>query len=466
MKKFLLIMLNIVLVGMIAFLSLVLYHRYQDKQISQFIEQKERVFKKRGETNFRTGNVGSTHIVASIPTDVAGRKIGLIENRMVDYVHRTLGEDKPTGKINRIFFVTSRAGKTNLKKVKAHEIRSERYRLSQIDIEKDGEETVEQLLLTEDQQLFTLGKLFSDTGVAKELILAAIKEEMTQRNIPEAEQAQLLAQCQATELEQLAFSYENSRFTIQLPANTILPSVDIAVATLFPVLKGEYLSDVDETALEEYRQQQEVASKKNLRQIALTFDDGPNPATTPKILDLLKRYNAKATFFVIGRNIAGNEAILQRMIAEGHEIGNHSWSHPNLTTLAPEAIVQEIESTQVAVEQATGRRPNIVRPPYGAVNQKVAQAMNLPSIYWNVDTQDWSSHNPQAILAQVKSGAKAGCIILMHDIHQSTVDSLETVLQYLTTEGYSMVTATEALGDHLNPHYVYYDQESAGPAQQ
>ncbi|HFU3841890.1 TPA: hypothetical protein ACGOZ6_000917 [Streptococcus suis] len=118
MKKLLLILTNLLLVGMICFFSLMIYHRVQENQITQFIARKERVFLKHGQTNLRTGNVGSTHVVASIPTDDAGKKIGLVENRMVEYVHQKLGEAKPTGNINRIFLVSSRLGKTNFRKVR------------------------------------------------------------------------------------------------------------------------------------------------------------------------------------------------------------------------------------------------------------------------------------------------------------------------------------------------------------
>lgn len=222
------------------------------------------------------------------------------------------------------------------------------------------------------------------------------------------------------------------------------------------------MTDVDQASLEQYKQElQRIENNKLTHQISLTFDDGPNPSTTPVVLDLLKKYNAKATFFVIGQNIEGNEWILQRMKAEGHEIANHTWSHPNLTKLSPDTIRQEIEKTQVAIEKAVGQRSRLVRPPYGAVNKQVANAMNLPSICWNVDTLDWSSHNPQAILNQVKSNACPGCFILMHDIHKETVKSLDSVLQFLTSQGYSMVTVSESLGTNLNTQFVYYDQQSA-----
>ena len=186
-KKLLLILTNLLLVGMICFFSLMIYHRVQENQITQFIARKERVFLKHGQTNLRTGNVGSTHVVASIPTDDAGKKIGLVENRMVEYVHQKLGEAKPAGNINRIFLVSSRLGKTNFRKVRALVIKSEEYHLSTLDIEKDGEESIGELLFTEDQQLFTLKRFFTDSDAAREILSNKLKEKLDQSSLSDSE---------------------------------------------------------------------------------------------------------------------------------------------------------------------------------------------------------------------------------------------------------------------------------------
>ena len=183
------------------------------------------------------------------------------------------------------------------------------------------------------------------------------------------------------------------------------------------------------------------------------------------LLDILKKYNAKATFFILGQNIPGNEEIVKRMVAEGHEVANHSWSHPNFKTLSPEQIKQEVEQTQSALEKITGRRPIMIRPPYGSVNQMVMDAMNLPAMYWSVDSLDWKSRDPKAILEVVKANTRPGSIILMHDIHQSTVDSMDSVLQHLQAQGYSLDTLPNLLGPNLDPKLIYYDRDSRRPAQ-
>ena len=461
-KKLLLILTNLLLVGMICFFSLMIYHRVQENQITQFIARKERVFLKHGQTNLRTGNVGSTHVVASIPTDDAGKKIGLVENRMVEYVHQKLGEANPTGNINRIFLVSSRLGKTNFRKVRALVIKSEEYHLSTLDIEEDGEESIGELLFTEDQQLFTLKRFFTDSDAAREILTNKLKEKLDQSSLSDSEKTHQLNLFGDIYLDRLPFSYEDSQLKVKIVQGSQETTLSIPISELYPVLNSDYLSEADVAGYKEYLQElEELERRKTARNISLTFDDGPNSSTTPVVLDLLKKYNAKATFFVIGQNIEGNEWILQRMKAEGHEIANHTWSHPNLTKLSPDTIRQEVEKTQVTIEKAVGQRSRLVRPPYGAVNKQVANAMNLPSICWNVDTLDWSSHNPQAILNQVKSNACPGSFILMHDIHKETVKSLDSVLQFLTSQGYSMVTVSESLGTNLNTQFVYYDQQSA-----
>lgn len=149
---------------------------------------------------------------------------------------------------------------------------------------------------------------------------------------------------------------------------------------------------------------------------------------------------------MIGSKIAGHEELLKRMIAEGHEIGNHTWSHPNLTTLSPQAVAREVALTNQAIRSATGQVPKTIRPPYGASNATVAGAVGLPQVFWTVDTRDWENHNPDQILANVKQQATPRGIVLMHDTHQATAQSVERVITYLQAQGYRLVTISELNG--------------------
>ncbi len=185
------------------------------------------------------------------------------------------------------------------------------------------------------------------------------------------------------------------------------------------------------------------------RVVALTFDDGPHPQLTPKLLDILKAHNAKATFFVIGRNAAEYPDIMKRIVAEGHEVGNHSWSHPALPRLSRARLDDEISRTTKIIEQTTGRPVTIMRPPYGAINASVRQALTrdhkLNVIMWSVDPLDWKYRNAGRVTQQLVSGAHPGGILLAHDIHPSTVQAIPTTLESLKAKGYEFATVSEII---------------------
>lgn len=181
------------------------------------------------------------------------------------------------------------------------------------------------------------------------------------------------------------------------------------------------------------------------KRVALTFDDGPNTVYTASILNTLKKYNVKATFFLVGSNVARNPAIAKRIVTEGHEIGSHTYSHPKLTTISSKKVVQEMTKTNNAIKKATGTSPTVFRPPYGAINSKIIQQANLPTILWSVDTLDWQHRDPKELLQVVQKQVKNGSIILMHDTNIATQKGLESVIRYLQQNDYILVTASELL---------------------
>ena len=176
--------------------------------------------------------------------------------------------------------------------------------------------------------------------------------------------------------------------------------------------------------------------------IALTFDDGPGPYTE-KLLDILDKYDAKATFFLIGSKVSGQASVVRSIQARDHQLGNHSWSHPELPKLSVDQIAGEIDRTNEAIRQATGVKPSILRPPYGAVNGVVLEQLrlrNMSSILWSVDTRDWADRNSQIVCSRAVAGARPGAVILMHDIHQTSVNAVPCILNSLKQQGYSFVT--------------------------
>lgn len=186
-------------------------------------------------------------------------------------------------------------------------------------------------------------------------------------------------------------------------------------------------------------------AKGEKKRVALTFDDGPDAKVTPQILATLSKYNAKATFFMVGPNASKNSAIVKKVYEAGHEVGNHTWNHPKLTGLSTANVKQEVDRTSNAIYASIGQYPTVFRPPYGAVNDKVRSVITMPSILWSIDTLDWKHRNADKILASVKASVKDGSIILMHDIHQTTANGLENVILYLQKQGYEFVTVSEIL---------------------
>lgn len=184
-----------------------------------------------------------------------------------------------------------------------------------------------------------------------------------------------------------------------------------------------------------------VSTKK----VALTFDDGPHPKVTQQILRTLKKYDAKATFFVVGDSVKKYPKVLKEVSDAGHEIGNHTFNHVKLTTLSSKQIQSQIQSTDTAVKSVIGQNTTVFRPPYGAYNNSVKKQLKVPNVLWTIDTLDWKHHNPTKTLQVVKANAKNGSIILMHDIHQTTADALDSVLAALQKQGYEFVTVSELM---------------------
>ena len=185
------------------------------------------------------------------------------------------------------------------------------------------------------------------------------------------------------------------------------------------------------------------------KMIALTFDDGPGPYTA-HLLDVLDQYGAKATFFLIGSKVSSQANVVRSIHARGHQLGNHSWSHPELPKLPVDQIAGEIDRTNDAIKQATGVTPAILRPPYGAVNGVVLEQLRLrgmSSILWSVDTRDWADRNSDIVCSRAVAGARPGAIILMHDIHQTSVGAVPCILSALKQQGYSFVTVQGLLGN-------------------
>ncbi|WP_241661479.1 polysaccharide deacetylase family protein [Thermomonospora catenispora] len=202
------------------------------------------------------------------------------------------------------------------------------------------------------------------------------------------------------------------------------------------------------------------------RCVALTFDDGPG-RHTERLLDLLRPTRARVTFFVVGRQVRPNAAVVRRIVAEGHEIGNHTWSHARLPGLSEEAIRAEIDRTQDAVHEAAGVRPRVFRPPYAVTDARVGRAAGLPQVMWSVDPMDWRPSGPgrrERMVDEIVRDTRPGDIVLLHDVHGPTVSAAPELVTRLRRKGYELVTVSDLFrGVPLRPGAPYRHRRAEEP---
>ncbi len=313
-------------------------------------------------------------------------------------------------------------------------------------------------------EVISLSDLTEQSEKAAEEIVAAARNNLKE-TIKQRQQAEL-------DLSETITQETLSNFVITDGGNSL--AWPIGQASLLPSAYGEMTIKVPIAAVAKYLQNPTARKLANIpkppepkpepkpapavpapapttgnKVIALTFDDGPGPHTA-HLLDILDQYGAKATFFLIGSKVSSQANVVRSIHARGHQLGNHSWSHPELPKLPVNQIAGEIDHTNDAIKQATGVTPAILRPPYGAVNGVVLEQLRLrgmSSILWSVDTRDWADRNSEIVCSRAVAGARPGAIILMHDIHQTSVGAVPCILNALKQQGYSFVTVQGLIGN-------------------
>ena len=200
--------------------------------------------------------------------------------------------------------------------------------------------------------------------------------------------------------------------------------------------------------------------------IALTFDDGPSSKYTKQLLDGLEERGVPVTFFMLGQNAKNNRSLVKRAYEEGHEIACHTWDHPNLNNCSESKIKKQMEDTYEELDRACGDEADyIMRPPYGNANQKVRNAVDVPLIYWSVDSLDWDLLNTEKVRKKIVSESYDGCIILCHDIHKTTIPAALQAIDDLQDLGYEFVTVSELYrrrGVKLQDHVLHYNCKKNG----
>lgn len=247
----------------------------------------------------------------------------------------------------------------------------------------------------------------------------------------------------------------------QITENVTEISTESATAppeSIAPPIQTEPVDTLAETAEETI--EETTPTPEYAGTIALTFDDGPGKYTE-RLLNILKEHGVKATFFIVGNRASYQKDILKRMADEGHEVGNHSYHHPSLVEIEYQEAIDQISITKDIIESATGKENKLVRAPYGALNadvKEMARELNVSLIHWSLDSFDWKTRDAQLVYDEIMCRVKDGDIILLHDIHESTVDAMEMVIPDLIKNGYRLVTVSELLTetrDSLTPGTVY-----------
>ena len=418
-------------------------HSFEQKIESLKREKDDQLSEGNQKDHFRKGQA---EVIAYYPLQ-GEQVISSVKEIMTQDIKENL-EDKE----NLVFYYTEKQDST-LKGIVNRSVMKQVYDLTSSKVEETEKTSLAKVHLTEDGKPFTLDQLFSDASKAKEQLIKELTSFLQDKKLEQEKINQLVKVFSDQDLSAWNFDYKDSQILIY-PSQPVenLDEIALPVSSFFEVIQSSYLLDKDAELYKAYYE------KKNRKVVALTFDDGPNPATTNQALDTLSKYGIKATFFVLGKNVSGNEEILKRMKSDGHVIGNHSWSHPVLSKLSLDEAKKQITDTEDALTKVLGSSSKLMRPPYGAITDDIRNSLDLSFIMWDVDSLDWKSKNEASILTEIQREVKNGSIILMHDIHAETVNALPKVIDYLKEQGYEFVTVPEMLHSRLKSHELFYDR--------
>ena len=404
---------------------------YQDQFAK--VTQLEKSSEKGKDVQVQEGILGTSYVTAYYPTK-DGQPVEIVKEKIQEDLQR-LGSDEKTKEPKHLTFYHSDEAEAPFVGYHPIQIKRAEYQYKKGKFIKDETVKLPLFYLDDENNPLTLSQVFADPDGAKQIFLEELRGNLAFRQLDEESIDQMVAHFSELDLSQWEFQYEKGNFTIPFPTKVKGDDTfTVPLSKFYDVIDTERLLSEDLASYHSY------IEERHRKMIALTFDDGPDPTTTPQALSILKKYNAKATFFMVGKNVNAYPDIAKQVRKEGHQIGNHTWNHP-----------------QLAIQKATGVQTKIMRPPYGAINSAIQYGVDQSYIMWDVDSLDWKSHNTTAILNEVKKAVKPGSIILMHDIHQTTIDALPALLDYLKAQGYTFVTVDELLNYQLESHRIYYN---------
>ena len=264
------------------------------------------------------------------------------------------------------------------------------------------------------------------------------------------------------------FSLDENGLNINFPPYQIASWADGNITISIPyekldgILKQEYMADDIKTSIDVIKDpsKRDLEAFKDKKLVAFTFDDGPNTKTTSILLDGLPKYNARVTFFVLGNRVENHQEVLKRAYEEGNQIGTHTYNHLNLLLLEDADILSEVNLSNQIIEKTINKKPTLLRPPYGNINNHIKSLAQMHIINWDVDTEDWKLKDRYLIKDKILSDVHDGAIILLHDIYTESVEGALLAMAELEKQNYAFVTIEEMIqlrGVKLDYDTTYYN---------
>lgn len=382
-----------ILIIAVVFIGVIGFQKYQfSKSRNKVIMQMDRLMKDQDGGNFRRldKKENGVEIISYIPKTTEKKDNEIIQKEIgkaTDAEVKKLNRDKET---QGIIFYTYQKHRMAEQAISYKAVQSEYVKEGRTKfVLKDKKDICKNIVTdAETGALLTLGEVLIKSNQTKLNLKTAVEEELIKTGDFSLKDVGNLGKIKSlVKWNQTDFEITNSEIIlpVKIPGAPEPKKVKVKLADIASSVNKRYLPSSVKVP--------EVPKAKTNKRIALTFDDGPSSSVTPGVLDTLKRHNVKATFFVLGSSVIQNPGLVKRELEEGHQVGSHSWDHPQLTKQSTQEVYNQILKTQKAVFDQTGYFPTTMRPPYGAVNKQVAEEIGLPIIQWSVDTEDWKYRN-------------------------------------------------------------------------
>ena len=449
----------IILIFELLMIHRIMANQFNEEEFKRIIQVEQEDAKKYNE-NFtvKDETTGNVEVQELIPTDASGNSIEAIATQMDLLKQSILEKYAGASKKTLIFF---KAYQTKV----ISSVNDIHYYVSVYQQKDRGFEQLEfeelshQLVFADSLEPFEIAKLFNNELAMSNFFVKKALGEAKANGLSNDQTEKITAQFMDGNWKKLDASIIQNGIRVKYKdANDQEAEWTIPFTELFAYMNEEMIPETEKDNFVQYRAA--VKEKLGKKRVALSFDDGPSPELTPKVLDLLKQYNAHATFYIVGSHVEGNEEIIRQIVAQGHELGNHSYSHPLLPKKSANEVYDEVKKTSDLIAKASlGLRPMSLRPPYGGYNKLVADQAGIAIVNWSIDSLDWKYRDAAKTIEHVKENTHNGGILLMHDIHAESVEALPAVLEYLKSEGYELVTVEELMGGQpLQPNYAYFNR--------